>query len=109
MSSLPAGLAETIEHFRRGCEVRHKPVSPDVGREVIARFGPSYAQHADSWPRVSPKLLTLARMAGRLAGLYADIAGSPTVEWHHAKAALLDVRAESRTRYIGRYFAGVDE
>jgi hypothetical protein len=108
MSSLPAGLAETIEHFRRGCEARQKPISPDVAREMTVRFGPSYAEHADSWLRVSPKLLTLARMAGRLAGLYADLAGSPTVEWRHAETALSDLRAESKTRYIGRYFAGVD-
>lgn len=108
MSSLPTGLNETIEHFRRGCDARQKPIAPDVVQEVIARFGPSYARYADTWPRVSPKLLTLVRMAGRMAGLYADLTESPTVEWRHAKTALLDVQQESNARYIGRHFADVD-
>lgn len=94
---LPDGLKETIAAFMKGCDAKHKSVSAEVEPRIIERFRDDYEEAAGEWPKVEQQVLTLARLAGRLAALYAERNGNEVVGWTEARYGLRDVKEECQT------------
>ncbi len=94
MTELPKGLAETIDAFKHGCDSKNHPVADEVSAQIMARFFEAFKIYEDTWPDVASQILTLSRLAGREATLYADLDRSLTVQWVHARFALRDAKAE---------------
>jgi len=92
--TLPKGLAETIDAFNKGCDAKSKRVAPEVGAMIAGRFHEGYKANERIWGDVGLQVLTVARLAGRLGALYAELDSKGVVEWTHARFALRDARAE---------------
>ena len=92
--ALPTGLQDTIDAFNAGCKAKKKDVGKHVDTEIEKRFGKAYAENESIWPFVGDQVLTMARLAGRLAALYAEIGGKEEVAWEHARLGLLDAKQE---------------
>jgi hypothetical protein len=107
---LPPGLRETIAAFAEGCDAKHKRVAPAVELGISARFRDTYEAEAGSWNTVKDQILPLARLAGRLAALYAEKEGRDTVDWTDARFGLRDVQEEcqSPSGFRGKHCMGVN-
>jgi hypothetical protein len=92
--ALPKGLQDTIDAFKSGCNAKSKTVASEVEPNIIIRFLNDYIANEKDWDKVAAQLLTVARLAGRLAALYAEIDGKGTVEWTHARFGLRDAKIE---------------
>jgi hypothetical protein len=92
--ALPKGLDETIDAFNKGCDAKNRTVSPEVRPQITERFRRDYQDNEGDWDAVSGQVLTIARLAGRLAALYAELDGKTMVEWVHARFGLRDARSE---------------
>ena len=109
-TDLPKGLEDTIAAFNAGCDAKNKDVAPDVRGRIIERFEQSYRENQGQWDEVKMQVLTVARLAGRLAALYANLDQSFKVQWVHARFGLRDAKAECQSREgaIGRHCQRVD-
>lgn len=110
---LPKGLPETIAAFNAGCDAKNREVAADVASRIVDRFSDAYRANEGDWkPPVSEQVLTIARLAGRLGALYAQLAGSGKVEWAHARFGLRDAQAECQTVFrsaaVGKHCKSVD-
>lgn len=94
---LPLGLKETIAAFVMGCDAKQKSVSAEVEPRIIERFRDDYKGAEGDWPKVEQQVLALARLAGRLAALYAERNGNDVVGWTEARYGLRDVKEECQT------------
>ena len=111
-SGLPLGLQETIDAFLAGCKAKDTPVAGDVPERIVGKFRDVYAANASEWPDAELQVLTIAGLCGRLAALYAQVDGSTTVQWVHARHGLSDGQAECQTMFgrvnRGKHCKGVD-
>ena len=94
---LPVGLEETIAAFESGVHAANGQVDPSIRHYMVPTYEASYRTFAEEWPRRERQILMLARLAGRMAVLYAALRGSSVAQWTDASRALDDVRVESRT------------
>ena len=110
LRDLPTGLAEMIQAFVRGCDAKGKRVAADVPGIIADRFSGCFEANEGSWDPAAAQVLTLARLAGRLAAAYASLDGRLEVQWTHARFGLRDVQAECQTptRRFGRHCENVD-
>ena len=99
---LPKGLEETADAFEKGCDAKNKQVAEGVRGKIIERFHDDYKANEGDWDNVSMQILTVARLAGRLAALYAELDGESTVEWVHARFGLRDARSECQLEFGAR-------
>jgi len=109
---LPLGLADTIAAFQAGCDAKNARVGSDVGPRIVDRFESVYRENEGGWPDVAEQVLTVARLAGRLAAVYAQLDASFDVRWQHARFGLRDAQTECQTvfgpRMLGKHCEGVD-
>ena len=77
---------------------------------MAERFWRSFKENEGEWDKVATQVLTLARVGGRLAAIYAERDCRGTVDWTDARFALRDVQAECQTHegLRGRHCEGVD-
>jgi hypothetical protein len=109
---LPLGLADTIIAFQAGCDAKSAHVGGDVWPRIVDRFQAAYRDNERQWPRVADQVLTVARLAGRLAAIYAQLDDSFEVRWVHARFGLRDAQAECQAifgaRMRGKHCESVD-
>jgi hypothetical protein len=99
-----------VRDFLGACDAKNKRVSPEVPGRIIERFLDAFEAAKERWPKAGAQVLTVTRIAGRLAALYAELDGRMEVQWIHARFGLRDAQAECQieTFTVGKHCERVD-